>query len=1223
MPESCQWLRQQQAFEDWVANNPSSPGLLWITGDPGSGKSTLASYVIALFKNNTLPGTCHYHFFLAADRAKRTVSYLLRSIALQVALSDEEFCSRLLQLYVDTGITFSQAKDTIIWDKIFEGVLFRLPDQGPSFWVFDGLDEAESCTELMRFLSRIGLLTRINVLLVSRATKNLLKDVNDYLPKMVHKVISTDDTKADIESYISSSIQKISLNSRTQKDIIQDICDKASGSFLWVKLALDRIRENWHTKEDIRAALTEIPEGMEPLYNRMIKIIASQPPRTREMAVRILMWVACSFRPLEVAELEAALQPEFGDFNDLKHTVEEVCGHFVIIKKSEVALIHQTARQFLLHKTTELPIKVAERQGHEKIADVCITFLSDPSKWRQVFSTIQTYQQLHPSLSGRLVFKDYPFLYFALSSWAYHVSLAPVDSDDLLQTVLTFLERHCLLWINGVALSKRLRILTQAAQHLKTYVKRRARAVSKRPPSSLALTRDSEMRQWANDLIHIVGRFGNNIVESPSSIHKYVVPFCPKDSIISRSFCFKSHSTFSVTGMSMTTWDDCLARLTMGENQTAFRLLCKDAFFVTLVGLKGSLIVWHSETCEEERRFSHGEYVTHIASSKTSNLIATAGSKTIKTWDITSGKEIHRLLKDRHHYTRALAFTAKDSELLIAYDNCSVKCIDLATGQENWQFVPKEPGYQDWGCARYIAFSPDLTQIAIVFRGRPVFVETIQHSSTAYIPPKRCIRSEDRMRSGTEGDVWNVPELTLWHPVNNSVLIMYEDTKIVHWDVADDEQRQFGHMEARAMVLSPDGNLLLTSDASGTLSIWMVPECQYLVYRLKYDELVMDLAFSPDGTRFYDIRGTFCNIWEPEALLRPNDQDQEDTSSMYDTVASGPVIANEDATCVQISALICDSSGKFYCCGKEDGTVLMYDILGARKVRKIISYSSSVAVIKLAWSTSKRYLASADDSGRLIAKRLGPPTAGRDRWAVFPLLDMRVDDAVQHLLFSAHDEYLLISGSTTARVMSLQSKKEICRIGHPLRKEGVWLNHPTDPAVLIRVDVSQERQYLWKTLTTKSETLSFSSEAVHLAESSHIIHRTVQIRGHSLILEVLASVGHNDMGVQNRRIEVIDLHKLQRPAFGEDSRRQKIEGFAKHVRCLIGCFQDRVVFVDHQFWVCTWETEPAYSKHKRHFFLPKDWLSPMALKLIVLNKQGTLLCPKNGEVAIVQSGLTN
>jgi hypothetical protein len=37
--------------------------------------------------------------------------------------------------------------------------------------------------------------------------------------------------------------------------------------------------------------------------------------------------------------------------------------------------------------------------------------------------------------------------------------------------------------------------------------------------------------------------------------------------------------------------------------------------------------------------------------------------------------------------------------------------------------------------------------------------------------------------------------------------------------------------------------------------------------------------------------------------------------------------------------------------------------------------------------------------------------------------------------------------------------------------------------------------------------------------------------------------------------------------------------------------------------------------------LPKDWLSPGMLDLCIINEQGTILCPKNGEVAIIRSGI--
>ncbi|KAI1077810.1 hypothetical protein F5B20DRAFT_572038 [Whalleya microplaca] len=910
MQGSCQWLLQRQSFQDWVTNSPNVSNLLWITGTPGSGKSTLASFIINLLRTRVYAGTCQYHFVSGGSQTKRSISYLLRSIAFQAAMSSSLLYSCLLELHKGTGITFEQQKVSIIWEKIFEGVFCRMPSEEPFYWVIDGLDESESSSELIRLLSKIRSAGRINILLISRATKDLTKDINAM------------DIFDDIRNYVRQSIKRILPQDDAQEEIVHDIMSKASGSFLWVKLALDRIRDNWYTRDDIKTALNELPVGVESLYERMIEMIYQQSEKHRRMAPRILTWTTCAFYPLNIGELEVALKPEFKDFVNLGRMAEEICGQFV------------TARHFLLRKTSNLSISVQEHKGHEHAASVCIDFLSDSLKWRRVFTSIQMSYPSKDSISGRGVFDDHPFVYYALAFWTYHVSLASVDSDDFLAKVLGFLEDHCLLWIHGVALTRDLRVLTRAAKNLKTYVRRRTQRASKKPPTSIAMVRDGELRQWANDLIRVVGRFGTSIAESPTSIYKQVVPFCSKDSIIARTYASMDQLGFSVKGLSSHNWDDCLARLSLGDDQVAAQILCKDNLFITLLAIGGVMVVWRAETCEEVRRITHGEYVTQMAHSKTSNLVATAGFKS----------------------TKALALGEKDDEILIAYDDCTVQCIDLKANAEKWKFVAKEPSSQDFSCARHIAFSPDRSQMSKPF--------------AVHVPPKRCVLAEDRLRSA--------------HPVTDRLLILYEDTKIVEWNVADDEQLSYDHTAARSMTLSQDGNFLLTSDVNGTLSIWVIPEYR-LVYQLKYDELVTDLAFCPDGTRFYDLRGSFCNIWEPETLIRADEVDQDDMPSTYETIMSEPVIANDDNSRVPITSLACGSHERAYCVGKEDGSVTMYNMPSGQKIRKIVAHSTSVSVIKLVWSPSEKYLASVDDSGRVIVKRLEAPTAEKDRWAIFPL----------------------------------------------------------------------------------------------------------------------------------------------------------------------------------------------------------------------------------------------
>ncbi|KAF7870396.1 hypothetical protein EAF04_004141 [Stromatinia cepivora] len=280
-----------------------------------------------------------------------------------------------------------------------------------------------------------------------------------------------------------------------------------------------------------------------------------------------------------------------------------------------------------------------------------------------------------------------------------------------------------------------------------------------------------------------------------------------------------------------------------------------------------------------------------------------------------------------HIRTKAIAFGHKDEEVLIGYDDCSIQCIELATEQEKWRFVAKDPASIDYDIARYVSFSPDLAEVAFIFRGRPIFVWTIQQDSIL-IPPKRCICAEDKFRP--EGDASNNPEKILWQLYSNYLLILYEDTKVIDWNVADDEQLQYDYLGERVsiMELSVEGNLLLISDNNGTLSIWVVPE-YHLAYRLKCDELVIDLAFSSDTTWFYDIRGSFCHVWEPDALFYADGFDQDEMSSTY------PVLSKNENDNVPVTTLGCDHSNRFLCCGEEDGKVTMYDNMDGSKVRKL------------------------------------------------------------------------------------------------------------------------------------------------------------------------------------------------------------------------------------------------------------------------------------------------
>jgi hypothetical protein len=284
--------------------------------------------------------------------------------------------------------------------------------------------------------------------------------------------------------------------------------------------------------------------------------------------------------------------------------------------------------------------------------------------------------------------------------------------------------------------------------------------------------------------------------------------------------------------------------------------------------------------------------------------------------------------------------------------------------------------------------------------------------------------------------------------------------------------------------------------------------------------------------------------------------------------------------------------------------------------------------VEIAWSSSLKFIASVDDSGRVMAKRLEKPTSrAPKKWAVYPLFDQRFGSTVTQLLFSQSEEFLLISSGNLCRVWSTKKKEKLFQVEHPDAGYRRWMQHPQDPALLICIQGEKQSICSWSTLEVINpplgnpiqDTLDLSSLRVS-PSSSGTLERVFQSKDRYIILEYISQHGFISDGnsqTSSRKLEMIDLRE-ESSSLG--LRRRSLSKLSEIVSRLIGIFQGHLVFLDHQYWLCTWDIEGDEKACRRNFFLPKDWLSPDSLSLVVLDQLGTLLCPRNGDVAIVRSG---
>lgn len=428
-------MTRRRDLRSWIEglDSPQASHVFWLVGLPATGKTVLSSVIIDHLQ--FLGKSCQYNFFSSGHQSKRTAAYCLRSIATQLAMADVDFRLRLLAFHEETGVTFNTQSQAFkaIWEKIFEGIIFKMKFQQPLYWIFDAVDEADQQSLLVSHLTKMQPISPIGVFFASRPVKVPPLPYRNTPPITIF--LAEDDTYDDIHTYVQRSVEYVLPdNKETQGHVTRKILEKASGSFLWVRLALETLEHNWHTEDDIRRSLTELPQGMENLYCRMLAKVQNQSPRLRAMAERILTWVACSWRPLSISELEVALQPDFTGFIRLEETVVEICGDFVSVHNSRVLIIHTSARDFLLKKGIERSPFINSREAHTHIAETCLRHLSS-DEWRRLFKHFQPPVDISKksTMPNRLLLAEegHPFLGYATCYWAFHLSKAHLSSPNL------------------------------------------------------------------------------------------------------------------------------------------------------------------------------------------------------------------------------------------------------------------------------------------------------------------------------------------------------------------------------------------------------------------------------------------------------------------------------------------------------------------------------------------------------------------------------------------------------------------------------------------------------------------------------------------------------------------------------------------------------------------------------------------------------------------------
>jgi hypothetical protein len=308
-------------FVDWLRSNNS---LYWITGKPGAGKSTLMKYIshdprlqhyLKVWQAARPLRTARFFFWNSGSKMQMSRVGLMQSLLQQTLSESPEAIARVFPERWEYQELFGYNQRPWTWSELSDGFRNLISDTNTAFYfLIDGLDEFDGdCSELAHFLLEILSNGRDNVKMCLASRPWLVfEDAFRRRPSLRVE----DLTLQDIHTFVVGKLAENVMFSRLQEHdgekadvLIKDVTLKASGVFLWVRLAvkslMDGLRDG-DTVEDLQARLLLIPPDLDRLFQ---KILGDLDAAYLEEASLIFQAVHASYIPGKEISLSRALEP--------------------------------------------------------------------------------------------------------------------------------------------------------------------------------------------------------------------------------------------------------------------------------------------------------------------------------------------------------------------------------------------------------------------------------------------------------------------------------------------------------------------------------------------------------------------------------------------------------------------------------------------------------------------------------------------------------------------------------------------------------------------------------------------------------------------------------------------------------------------------------------------------------------------------------------------------
>ncbi|KAF2818594.1 hypothetical protein CC86DRAFT_336723, partial [Ophiobolus disseminans] len=273
--------------------------------------------------------------------------------------------------------------------------------------MLDALDECAQRADLTEMLEAMASwqLPNVHLVVTSRRERDIESSLQGLVDPQNAICLQSEVVDKDIQQYVrqrlsgNKGLSKWGKDAALRQEIEMALMQGSKGMFRWAVCQLDTLGK-CRNRADLRRALAALPPTLDKTYDRILCAIAAEDA---EYAVRVLLWLAFSDRPLtldkvaEVVAIDVARDSAFDREEVLEDPLEalDICSSLVTITIDNdnerqqytgkvAALAHYSVKEYLvsdrIQRGQAARYSMQAAACHSIIARACLGYLGQFQK---------------------------------------------------------------------------------------------------------------------------------------------------------------------------------------------------------------------------------------------------------------------------------------------------------------------------------------------------------------------------------------------------------------------------------------------------------------------------------------------------------------------------------------------------------------------------------------------------------------------------------------------------------------------------------------------------------------------------------------------------------------------------------------------------------------------------------------------------------------------------